>query len=105
MFSLAGKVAVVTGGASGIGQAIAEMFAAQGAVIHILDLNAKHAEIVAAKIRDLGGNAEAHACDVSAAHDVERVIAGIFSATSIDILVNSAGIPHVGKLEDTTGED
>jgi len=81
------------------------MFAAQGADIHILDLNAQQAEMVAGKIRDLGGRAQAHACDVSAAHDVERVIAGIISETTIDILVNSAGIPHVGRLEDTTGED
>jgi NAD(P)-dependent dehydrogenase (short-subunit alcohol dehydrogenase family) len=81
------------------------MFAAHGADIHILDLNAQQAEMVAGKIRDLGGRAQAHACDVSSAHDVERVITGIISETTIDILVNSAGIPHVGRLEDTTGED
>lgn len=81
------------------------MFAAHGAGIHVLDLKAKQAETVAAKIRDLGGSAEVHACDVSVAHDVERVVSDIISQTSIDILVNSAGIPHVGKLEDTTGED
>jgi len=105
MFSLAGKVAIVTGGASGIGQAVAEMFAAHGAGIHILDLNAGQAECVAEKIRGLGGTAQAHACDVSVGADVERVIAAIISETPIDILVNSAGIPHVGNLEHTTGED
>jgi|SRR5215471_1409847 len=81
------------------------MFAAHGAEIHILDLNAQQAEMVAGKIRDSQGRARAHACDVSVAHDVERVIAGIVSETAIDILVNSAGIPHVGRLEDTTGDD
>jgi NAD(P)-dependent dehydrogenase (short-subunit alcohol dehydrogenase family) len=105
MFSLAGKTVIVTGGASGIGQAVAEMFAAHGAGIHILDLNAQQADMVAGKIRDLGGSAQAHACDVSVADDVKRVVAGIISETAIDILVNSAGIPHVGKLEETTGED
>jgi 2-keto-3-deoxy-L-fuconate dehydrogenase len=105
MFSLAGKTVIVTGGASGIGQAVAEMFAAHGACIHILDLNAQQAEMVAGKIRDLGGTAQAHACDVSVADDVEHVIGGIISSGAVDILVNSAGIPHVGKLEETTGEE
>ncbi len=105
MFSLDGKAAVVTGGASGIGQAVAEIFAAHGACIHILDLNETQAESVAGKIRDLGGMAEAHVCDVSVGHNVERVIGDIVSRARIDILVNSAGIPHVGKLEDTTVED
>jgi 2-keto-3-deoxy-L-fuconate dehydrogenase len=105
MFSLDGKVAVVTGGASGIGQAVAEMFAAHGACIHILDLNCTQAESVAEKIRYAGGKAEAHPCDVSAVQNVNRVIGDIVSRTMIDILVNSAGIPYVGKLEDTTGED
>jgi 2-keto-3-deoxy-L-fuconate dehydrogenase len=105
VFSLAGKSAIVTGGASGIGQAVAEMFAAHGARIHILDLNAKQAEMVAERIRDQGGGAEAYACDVSVGSDVKRVITGIMAETRIDILVNSAGVPHVGKLEDTTQED
>jgi NAD(P)-dependent dehydrogenase (short-subunit alcohol dehydrogenase family) len=105
MFSLDGKVALVTGGASGIGQAIAEMFAAHGASIYILDLNKLQAAGVAEKIRDLGGTAEAHVCDVANSPDVERVIKDIASRTTIDILVNSAGIPHIGKLEDTRGED
>jgi 2-keto-3-deoxy-L-fuconate dehydrogenase len=105
MFRLDGKVAVVTGGASGIGQAVAEMFAVHGAAIHILDLNENQAQSVAGKICDLGGIAEAHLCDVSLGHNVARVIGHIASETTIDILVNSAGIPHVGRLEDITGED
>lgn len=105
MFNLTGKVAVVSGGASGIGQAVAELFAAHGACIHILDVNAGLAERVAGKIREQGGCAEVHSCDVSIGRDVDRVIGGIVSQSSIDILVNSAGIPHVGTLEETTAED
>lgn len=105
MFRLDGQVAVVTGGASGIGQAIAEIFAAYGARIHILDVNEESAEAAAAKIRDLQGAATAHICDVSVRTGVERVFEEIISRETIDILVNSAGIPQVGKLEDTTEED
>src|SRR5262245_9783468 len=105
MFTLDGTVAVVTGGASGIGQAVAETFAFHKASIHILDLNESQAHAVAKNIRAMGGKSEAHVCDVSQGPDVERVIQEIISQTTIDILVNSAGIPHIGKLEDTTGED
>jgi NAD(P)-dependent dehydrogenase (short-subunit alcohol dehydrogenase family) len=95
----------VTGGASGIGQAVAEMFAAYGARVHILDLNQDLAETVAAKIRDMQGTAAAHGCDVSVRQQVQRVFDEIISQESIDILVNSAGIPMIGKLEDTTEAD
>ena len=105
MFRLDGQVAVVTGGASGIGQAVAEMFAAHGARIHILDVNGNQGETVAAKIRDAQGTAAIHLCDVSVRQNVERVFEEIISQEAIDILVNSAGIPQVGRLEDTTEAD
>jgi NAD(P)-dependent dehydrogenase (short-subunit alcohol dehydrogenase family) len=105
IFRLDGQVAVVTGGASGIGQAIAEMFAGYGARVHILDVNQRLAESVASKIRDLHGAATAHGCDVSLQREVERVFDEIVSQEAIDILVNSAGIPMVGKLEETTEAD
>ena len=60
-----GRVAVVTGGASGIGRAIAEMFAAHGARMHIVDLNEQAAEPVKEGIHDRGGSAKIHGCDVS----------------------------------------
>jgi 2-keto-3-deoxy-L-fuconate dehydrogenase len=105
LFRLDGQVAVVTGGASGIGQAVAEMFAAHGARIHILDVNQNQAETVAANIRESQGKARAHLCDVSIRKNVEEVFDEITSQEVIDILVNSAGIPQVGKLEDTSEAD
>jgi alpha-L-fucosidase len=105
IFRLDGQVAIVTGGASGIGQAIAEMFAAYGARVHILDVNQQLAESVAAKIRNLQGAAAAHGCDVSSQREVERVFDEIISQEAVDILVNSAGIPMIGKLEETSEAD
>lgn len=102
MFRLDGRTAVVTGGASGIGQAVAEMFAACGAHVHILDMNRQLAQAVADGIRNSSGVAEAHLCDVSIQEEVKRVFGQIISQGKIDILVNSAGIAHIGKLEDTT---
>jgi NAD(P)-dependent dehydrogenase (short-subunit alcohol dehydrogenase family) len=105
IFRLDGKVAVVTGGASGIGQAIAELFALQGARVHLLDLNVDQASRVAAAIRDDGAKATAHLCDVTDWSSTAGVFDRIFGQEEIDVLVNSAGIAHVGKLEDTGEED
>jgi NAD(P)-dependent dehydrogenase (short-subunit alcohol dehydrogenase family) len=105
MFRLDGQVAVVTGAASGIGQAVAEMFACHGACVHVLDLNGSQAENVAANIRGAHGSAKAHVCDVSVRENVESIFRRITTEGPIDILVNSAGIAHVGKLENTSEED
>jgi 2-keto-3-deoxy-L-fuconate dehydrogenase len=105
LFRLDGQVAVITGGASGIGQSVAEMFAAYGARVHILDINEAQAEAVVASIREKQGVATAHCCDVSVREEVERVTVKIIAHEGIDILVNSAGIPMVGKLENTAEAD
>ncbi len=99
---LAGKKAIITGGGSGIGRAISWRFAQEGAAVHILELNTAAAEDVAGAIRDFGGQAKVHACDVSMQRDVREVITGI---GSVDILVNNAGIAHVGNLEHTPEDD
>ncbi|HEY4153844.1 MAG TPA: glucose 1-dehydrogenase [Puia sp.] len=102
MFSLQNKRAVITGGGSGIGKAIATLFAAQGAEVHIVDLNEANANAVAEEIRKKGGSSSVQVCDVSDQEQVKKIFNQI---QPIDILVNSAGISHVGKLETTTEAD
>ncbi|MES2372841.1 MAG: SDR family oxidoreductase [Bacteroidota bacterium] len=102
MFSLQNKTAVITGGGSGIGKAVAVMFAAQGATVHILELNRAGAEETVAAILAAGGNANAHNCNISDQQQVKQVFAQV---GSFDILVNCAGIAHVGKADTTTEED
>jgi len=106
IFNLQAKVAVISGGGSGIGKAIAECFALQGATVIIVDLNLKAAQQVSEAINSKNGNAHAFACDITNKQEVVNVFSTIISAhQKIDILVNSAGIAHIGKLENTTEED
>ena len=101
MFSLKGKSAVITGGGSGIGKAIALLFAKQGAAVHIIELNAGAAAQTIDEIAS-EGNAFAYSCDVSN----QQLVADTFNKIGkIDILVNNAGIAHVGNVENTTEAD
>jgi 2-keto-3-deoxy-L-fuconate dehydrogenase len=100
MFSLKNKSAIITGGGSGIGKAIAMLFAQQGAAVHIIELDAAAASATVSEIKSAGGNAFGHACDVSK----QQQVVDIFNTIGqVDILVNNAGIAHIGKA-DTTGE-
>ncbi|HEX8724977.1 MAG TPA: glucose 1-dehydrogenase [Gemmatimonadaceae bacterium] len=101
-FQLTGKTAAVTGAGSGIGRAIAEAFAAQGASVHVLDVDADAAGIVSREIAGRGGTAWARRCDVSDQADVDRCFAEILAGGPVDILVNNAGISHIGTVESTT---
>jgi NAD(P)-dependent dehydrogenase (short-subunit alcohol dehydrogenase family) len=90
---LSGKVAVVTGAASGMGKAIAELFAAEGAKVVVSDLNLEHAQKVVEGIEAGGGSAVAIAANVAVGNDVERLIdATVSHFETVDILVNNAGI-------------
>jgi NAD(P)-dependent dehydrogenase (short-subunit alcohol dehydrogenase family) len=102
LFSLEGKTALVTGGGSGIGKAICQTFAKQGAMVHVLDLNLDHAQAVVREIEERGGKARAHSCNVAEQEKVRELTDGIAASATLDILVNNAGIAHVGNLEDTT---
>ena len=99
------KVAVVTGGGAGMGQAIAVAFAQEGAAVVIADVNAEAAESAAAEIRASGGQALAVQADVSRSADAQRIAAeAIRVFGGIDILVNNAGIQTYGTVVDTDEE-
>ncbi|MHC8950077.1 SDR family NAD(P)-dependent oxidoreductase [Sphingobacterium hungaricum] len=102
MSKLSGKVAVVTGGGSGIGEAISKLFAAEGAVVHIVDLNVEGANQVAETIVATGGQAKVHAANVT---DQQAIVQIANEIGKIDVLVNNAGIAHVGNLENCPADD
>jgi 2-keto-3-deoxy-L-fuconate dehydrogenase len=104
-FRVNNKVALVTGGASGIGQAIAFCFAEHGAVIRVVDLNGEAARQTAERIVQLGGAATAHPCDLTDEATTRSVFKEILELSRVDILVNSAGVSHVGRLDNTGDED
>lgn len=102
MFSLKDKIALVTGGGSGIGRAISILFARQGATVNILDLDEKGAADTVTTIQTEGGKAAYFICNVS---DQEAVSAIVQQIPVIHILVNNAGVAHVGTATTTNAED
>lgn len=101
-----GKVAIVTGAASGIGLAIAERFAREGARVAIADLNTEAAESAADAIRKSDGDAMAVTMDVT---DEKAVNDGIQEVVDqwggVDVLVSNAGIQHIDRIEDLSFDD
>lgn len=104
-FTLEGKRALVTGAASGIGRAIAQVIAQAGAEIILLDLTFEAAQHAAAQIAsETGSLCSPAACDVGDEASVNAAFQQM-SPGSLDILVNSAGVAHVGTLMDTSPAD
>ena len=100
---LAGKVAIVTGSAQGIGFGIASALAACGASVMIVDMNPEAAEAAAAKLRETGADAKSCACNVTSEEDVQKMVD--FTAAEfgkIDLLYNNAGTISMSTIEDMT---
>jgi 2-keto-3-deoxy-L-fuconate dehydrogenase len=99
------KTALVTGGGSGIGKSICLRLASEGSHVLNFDINLDLAEFVVNEIKESGGNATAFACDVADHNGVNEIVSSILATTDIDVLVNNAGIAHVGNLEETSEAD
>jgi NAD(P)-dependent dehydrogenase (short-subunit alcohol dehydrogenase family) len=100
------KVVVVTGAAGGIGGAICQRFASEGARVVVTDVNAEGAEATAAGIRASGGVARAFAADIGTAAGCRAVVADVMAAEArLDVLCNNAGINRRGNLLALTPED
>ena len=101
--SIAGRVAIITGAASGMGRATAKLFAAEGAHLAVTDLDLAACEAVAA---ECGANARAYALDVADQEAIARVVAQVVEDFGgIDIIVNNAGVSSFCSLDDDAYED
>ncbi|MFZ5916486.1 MAG: SDR family NAD(P)-dependent oxidoreductase [Chloroflexota bacterium] len=103
---LAGKVAVVTGGASGIGRASALLLASEGASVIVADIDEAGGRDTVQTIQERGGEATFVRTDVTVAADVERMIAAAVETYGrLDVLFNNAGIAHRAPVDECTEED
>ncbi len=104
MFRLDQKIAVITGGASGIGKAICESLSEAGAEIFLLDRDRENGEALVRQLQP--AVAEFCFCDVTDSGQVNTIFNSISAKKGhIDILINNAGIPHIGTIENTTEAD
>ena len=101
-----GKVAVVTGAASGIGRAMAELFAQEGSAVVVADRDSEHAEAVAAGVREAGGDALPVTVDVSDVDAVDRLAATTIERYGrVDVLCNNAGVSTFNLMRDQSLEE
>lgn len=98
-------MAAITGAGSGIGRAIARRFARAGAKSLVLDIDTKAAAAVVQEIEQSGGSAHAYECDVTDQANVKQTFQKIFREGPLRILVNNAGVSHIGTVESTTEAD
>lgn len=106
MFDLTGKIALITGAASGIGEAIAFALAQAGAFVYVADIDRKNGERVSDEIKNDGN--QAAFLELNVAENDECLLAAKIAHKNhgkLDILVNNAGIGHVGTIKETTTED
>ncbi|GAA0433276.1 MAG: SDR family oxidoreductase [Bacillota bacterium] len=106
---LSGKVAIVTGAASGMGKAIAELYAKEGAKVIVSDINLEGADAVASAIESAGGTARAMKTNVAEREEIDQLIdITVQEFGTLDILVNNAGIMDgfepAGEIEDENWE-
>ena len=106
LFSLKNKVAIVTGGGKGIGESICKIFAQQGAIVHILDIDEDNGLRVSMQIRNTKGKSIFHHIDITKHKKLGKLFKKIYKKEgSVDILVNNAGIAHIGNVENTMPKD
>lgn len=105
-FRLDGKVAAITGGGKGIGESICKVFAKNGAIVHLLDIDEENGNRVVYEIKQSGGQAYFHHCNLSEHEATGLVFQKIMEQSqSLHILINNAGIAQIGNVENTTIED
>ncbi|HEY8689565.1 MAG TPA: SDR family oxidoreductase [Chitinophagaceae bacterium] len=102
MLSLKNKNTIITGAGSGIGKATALLFSQQGAHVHVVDIGEEQSTATANEINNSGGIATAHVCNVA---DQQKVVDVFNAIGKVDVLVNSAGVSHIGKADNTSEED
>lgn len=106
MLNLSEKSTIITGGASGIGFAIANLFARQGAAVELFDIDREAIDRSVAEIRKAGGSAQGMICDVADPDSVEFSVSMVRKRHGrIDLLVNNAGVAHVGNAVTTSAAD
>lgn len=102
MFSLNGKVSLVTGAGSGIGRAIAETLARAGSMVYVADLQESGGGETVARIEEAGGRAAFVRLDVASPTETAALVGTL---PPLDVLVNNAGVGHVGSLLETEAAD
>jgi 3-oxoacyl-[acyl-carrier protein] reductase len=104
--SVEGKVAIVTGAASGMGRATAHLLADEGAKVAVVDLDPARVAIVVKEINEAGGEAEGYDCDVSDPQGVKALVAGVVERFGgVDILINNAGVSMMASAADSSDEE
>ena len=106
MSNLKNKVAIVTGGAKGIGASVCRVLASRGAIVHSIDVDEKTGSKSCDEISASGYQATFHHLDLTDHLGVKDMVTSVFQQHNrLDILVNNAGIAHIGNVEDTSPAD